>query len=123
MSAFGRILPIALPNNTAAGTTILFKAPSDAAGGGITILEAVRTFGQNGGTVTLARLIDMGTTGTVVTSAGTVCSLGSVASGGSVLAGSPAGYFLDNDRYLAFENGAGTVGAGSYLHITYTLGR
>ena len=108
------------PNITAAGTSIIMKAPSDANGGGITIREAFANV--RSGTVTLT-LVDLGSTGTAV--GGTVCAI-AVAVGAGVggpVAGTPNAYWLDGGNYLGVVYGVGTVVPPGGLEVGYVRGR
>lgn len=106
------------PNITAAGTSIIGKAPQDANGGGCTIREAF--VNVRSGTVTLV-VIDMGTSGTA--NIGTVCTIAVANTTGGPVAGTPAGYYLDGGNYLGVVYAAGTVVPPAGLVVGYVMGR
>lgn len=111
-------ITIPLPAITAAGTLILFRAPSDAHGGGLTIRESRITCAS--GTLATAMIADTGSAGT--STPGTINTFTLSSSSAANLAGTPNGYFLDGGNFLSFVNGAGTIVTG-FLQLTLSPGR
>ena len=107
------------PYITAAGTTVIGRAPADGVGGGVTITAA---FAQaRGGTSTLT-VVDLGAAGTGVP-AGTICTVALSGVGDHVAAGAPNGYWLDGGNYIGVVYGVGTVTLPSGLVINGVVGR
>jgi hypothetical protein len=103
-----------------AGTIVIGKAPEDANGGGVTVLEA---FAQlPAGTVTgNVRVVDLGDDGVTLT--GTIWNVGTVFSAGSVVRGTP-NYWIDGGNFIGLVVAAGTVGAGyNCIGVGYAEGR
>jgi hypothetical protein len=104
-----------------AGTALLFRAPSDASGGGITILGADLTAVTAG--TTTAQLMTFSSAGTPAIN-GTITS---TAFGGTLAPGVPATATISD----SFVDGAEWVGvifvgapvAGDVLSLRYTMGR
>lgn len=114
------VLTSRLDNRTSAGTQLITKAPAAGKGGGITVLEANIAHGPSGGTVASSLLLEMSDATTVV---GTVCSFAGTVANGAVQPGTPSGYWVTRGNYLAYANGAGTIGAGAAVMLTVVPGR
>jgi hypothetical protein len=104
-----------------AGTALLFRAPSDASGGGITILGADLTAVTAG--TTTAQLVTLTSAGTPVIS-GTV---NTTAAGGTLVAGVPAQFtitdgWIDGAEWLGVVL-VGAPVAGDVLSLRYAMGR
>lgn len=104
------------------GTAILFKAPSNALGGGITILEAeVSTMEGGLGTFTLLTSSSAGTkdiNGTISATWGT-SSLGA----GSAYPLTIGTGFVDADEYVCLAQTGSIVYPGGRLSLKYVMGQ
>jgi hypothetical protein len=102
----------------AAGTYLLWQAPTDAQGGGVTILSGAVV---GGGTVT-ARLHTFSDAGTPALN-GTITA----AVGGTIAAGVPAAFtvsdgWVDGSEWVGVVL-VGTLLDGTFLHVKYAMGR
>ena len=104
------------------GSALLFKAPSDALGGGITILEA-QISSENGGLGTFALLTSStyGTkniNGTITSSFGT-SSMGA----GSAYDFTISDGFVDADEWVVLSKSGSLVYPGGIVSIAYVMGK
>jgi hypothetical protein len=111
------ILPISL-SEVAAGTVLLFQAPTDGEGGGITVLSGGLA-GSGTATVALHTFSNAGTPELNGTIAATPA--------GTISAGVPAAYtisdgWVDGGEFVGAVVG-GTINDGSYLYLKYQMGR
>jgi hypothetical protein len=104
------------------GTAILFKAPSNALGGGITILEAeVTTFAGGLGTFTLLTSSSAGTkaiNGTISATWGT-----STLTAGSAYPLTIGTGFVDADEYVCLAQTGSIIAPGGILSLKYVMGQ
>jgi hypothetical protein len=104
------------------GSSLLFKAPSDALGGGLTILEAAITSPAGGlGTFALLTSSSYGTkdiNGTITDSFGT-SSLGA----GSAYAMTISDGFVDADEWVVLAKTGSIIYPGGYVSISYVMGK
>jgi hypothetical protein len=97
------------------GTVMLFKAPSNSLGGGVTITEAAVTSRDSGlGTFQLLKIAS-GTPGTIgVNAAGTAYAL-TISGGGSA--------YLAPGEWLALSQSGSIKTPGAQIYIAYQMGK
>ena len=105
------------------GATHVPLAKLPAGGGGVTVLEA-HLVGPSAGTVIgglLVTLTDAGTpaiNGTVGSFAGTC-----VTAAGVAFAATVSTPFVDEDYWIGFDQTSGTVPAGTFISLSYIMGK
>lgn len=115
---------LTLPIGAFTGATELPMVYLPADGGAITLLSA-HLFGPSAGTVVGGKLVVMSAAGTpalegtVANFAGTVVTAAGVPGSATIVAGTA----VQGGRWLGFDQTSGTVAAGSFVAISYVMGR
>lgn len=105
------------------GATHVPLAKIPAEGGGITVIEA-HACGPAAGTAIggiLVKLTDAGTpaiSGTIGSFAGTI-----VTAAGVVFAATISTPYVDADTWIGFDQASGTVPAGTFISLSYVMGK
>lgn len=113
--------PISIAAFSGATEIPLVKIPS--AGGGITVLEAYM-IGPSAGTAVGGLLVSLSNAGTPVLN-GTVATFTTpgVTAAGVPIASTVGTPYVEDGLWLGYDQTSGTVPAGTYITLSYVMGR
>lgn len=106
------------PLVTAAGTVLVWKAPSDNNGGGVTITEA---YGYSGAGTATVKLLNMGVSGTV--NGGTIATFALSGAAAQVKGTAAVNHWVDGGTYVGLVTAAGTATLPVGGWFLYVMGR